>query len=126
MSSMNIRVGHVARHTPRSAGAQGREAAVVDVAQDLLLAHMHDQGLLDGLAMKGGTAIRKLYAGNDDIFSLDLDFSCVGPDANAEFFIAEVDGLAIGPFDYGVTQRRGNGRLCSGAPSSTARHSLAS
>ena len=38
MSGMNIRVGHVARHTPRGAGAQGREAAVVDIAQDLLLA----------------------------------------------------------------------------------------
>lgn len=32
---MNIRAGHIARHTPRGAGAQGREAAVVDVAQDL-------------------------------------------------------------------------------------------
>lgn len=29
--SMNIQIGHIARHTPRGAGAQGREAAVVDV-----------------------------------------------------------------------------------------------
>jgi hypothetical protein len=51
---MNIQPGHIARYTPRGAGAQGKEAAVVDVAQDLLLAHMQDEGLLDGLAIKGG------------------------------------------------------------------------
>ena len=59
MNSMNIQPGHIARHTPKGAGAQGREAAVIDVAQDLLLAHMHDMGVLDGLAIKGGTAILK-------------------------------------------------------------------
>ena len=37
MRGINIQPGHIARHTPRNAGAQGREAAVVDVAQDLLL-----------------------------------------------------------------------------------------
>ena len=34
---ISIQPGHIARHTPRNAGAQGREAAVVDIAQDLLL-----------------------------------------------------------------------------------------
>ena len=61
---INIQPGHIARHTPRNAGAQGREAAVIDIAQDLLLRHLHDEGILDGVAIKGGTAIRKLYAGN--------------------------------------------------------------
>lgn len=63
---ISIQPGHIARHTPRNAGAQGREAAVVDVAQDLLLRSLHDEGLLDGVAIKGGTAIRKLYAGNEE------------------------------------------------------------
>lgn len=57
---ISIQPGHIARHTPRNAGAQGREAAVVDIAQDLLLRCLHDEGLLDGVAIKGGTAIRKL------------------------------------------------------------------
>ena len=57
---LNIQPGHIARHTPRDAGAQGREAAVIDVAQDLLLQHMHEIGALDTLAIKGGAAIRKL------------------------------------------------------------------
>ena len=29
---ISIQPGHIARHTPRNAGAQGREAAVVDIA----------------------------------------------------------------------------------------------
>lgn len=62
---ISIQPGHIARHTPRNAGAQGREAAVVDIAQDLLLRHLHDEGALDNVAIKGGTAIRKLYAGNE-------------------------------------------------------------
>ena len=34
--SINITPGHIARHTPRFAGAQGKEAAIIDIAQDLL------------------------------------------------------------------------------------------
>lgn len=67
--------GHIARHTPRNAGAQGREAAVVDVAQDLLLRELQENGTLASVVIKGGTAIRKLYAGNEGRFSLDLDFT---------------------------------------------------
>lgn len=108
---INIQPGHVARHTPRNAGAQGREAAVVDIAQDLLLRRLHDEGLLDGVAIKGGTAIRKLYAGNEGRFSLDLDFAVaeVGQDRDeaALSFAAAVDGLRVGPFEYGVRERRG-------------------
>lgn len=77
MRGINIQPGHIARHTPRNAGAQGREAAVVDVAQDLLLQHLHEEGELDFVAIKGGTAIRKLYAGKEGRFSLDLDFSAL-------------------------------------------------
>ena len=51
MSGINIQPGHIARHTPRSAGAQGREAAVVDVAQDLLLQYLHRKGILDLVAV---------------------------------------------------------------------------
>ena len=72
---INIQPGHIARHTPRNAGAQGREAAIVDIAQDLLLRHLHDVGILDRVAIKGGTALRKLYSGNEGRFSLDLDFA---------------------------------------------------
>lgn len=111
MRGINIQPGHIARHTPRNAGAQGREAAVVDVAQDLLLQHLHEEGELDFVAIKGGMAIRKLYAGKEGRFSLDLDFSVsefgLDRDEVAAAFTGKVDGLSIGPFRYGVRERRG-------------------
>lgn len=111
MSDISLTRGHIARHTPRGAGAQGQDAAIVDIAQDLLLRDLHDRGVLDPLAFKGGTAIRKLYAGNAGRFSLDLDFSTVpiGEDADDALvgLIAAIDGLELGPFRYSVTERRG-------------------
>lgn len=108
---ISIQPGHIARHTPRNAGAQGREAAVVDIAQDLLLRHLHDEGILEDVAIKGGTAIRKLYAGNEGRFSLDLDFAVAevgrSRDDVALSFAAAVDGIKVGPFRYGVQERRG-------------------
>ncbi len=42
------------RHAPAKAKALGREAALVDIAQDLLLRHLHTRGLMEHLAFKGG------------------------------------------------------------------------
>ena len=58
---ISITRARLLRHAPTS--SQGLEAAAVDVAQDLLLRHLHEIGLLDELAFKGGTSLRKLYAG---------------------------------------------------------------
>jgi predicted nucleotidyltransferase component of viral defense system len=115
MSDISLTRGHIARHTPRGAGAQGQDAAIVDIAQDLLLRDLHARGVLDPLAFKGGTAIRKLYAGNAGRFSLDLDFSTVpigeDPDDALTGLIAAIDGLELGPFRYSVTERRGKWAL---------------
>lgn len=105
---VHLTLGHILRHAP--AGNQGREAALVDIAQDLLLRHFHDVGLLDSLVFKGGTALRKLYAGTAGRFSLDLDFSVrtLSDDQEVvtELLVAEVEGLTLGPFRYGTTERR--------------------
>jgi len=115
MNDIAITIGHIARHTPHGAGAQGRDAAIVDIAQDLLLRHLHGIGVLDALTFKGGTALRKLYAGNAGRFSLDLDFSSThigaDPDDALTDLIAAVDGLKVGPFTYGVIERRGKWTL---------------
>lgn len=115
MTGIALTVGHIARHTPRGAGAQGRDAAIVDIAQDLLLRHLHESSVLDALAFKGGTALRKLYAGDAGRFSLDLDFSSttigVDPDDAQIELIAAIEGVEIGPFRYGVTERRGKWAL---------------
>jgi predicted nucleotidyltransferase component of viral defense system len=107
----NIKIGHIARHTPKGAGVQGREAAIIDIAQDLLLVHLKKCGILDRIVFKGGTSLRKLYAGNSGRFSLDLDFSICDIYDNPEDILAElideIDGLQFPPFSYGVSERRG-------------------
>lgn len=102
--------GHLARHTPTGSGAPGREAAIIDIAQDFLLSYLEDCGKMEHVSIKGGTAIRKLYAGKEGRFSLDLDFSIDDPYADSEEkafeFVSEIDGLKLGPFSYSVSERR--------------------
>ncbi len=109
--SLKLTEGYIARHTPVGSGAPGREAAIIDIGQDLLLAYLAEAGLMSAVALKGGTAIRKLYAGKEGRFSLDLDFAIDDADAQLEDkafdFISEIDGLQIGPFSYSVSERRG-------------------
>ena len=108
--NISLTEGHIARHTPTGSGAPGREAAIIDIAQDLLLAYLEDNGMMDSVSLKGGTAIRKFYAGKEGRFSLDLDFSIDDKDYDAEDkafeFISEIDGLQIGPFTYSMSERR--------------------
>ena len=77
----------------------------------VLMRELQENGTLASVVIKGGTAIRKLYAGNEGRFSLDLDFAVaeVGQsrDEAALAFAAAVDGLSIGPFSYGIAERRG-------------------
>jgi hypothetical protein len=46
-----ITTGWLARHTPQGPG--GRQAALIDIAQDLLLARLCERGVFDHLAFKG-------------------------------------------------------------------------
>lgn len=108
---ITLTVGWLGRHTPPGSGVDGRRAAVIDIAQDLLLRELHQGGVLDALVFKGGTSLRKLYAGNQGRFSLDLDFSVSDPSSDPDtvvlHLIGEIDGLRIGPFTYAITERRG-------------------
>jgi predicted nucleotidyltransferase component of viral defense system len=103
---------------------------LVDIAQDLILRDLHQQGLLDDLAFKGGTALRKLYAGKQGRFSLDLDFSVVMPGADIEDTIEllamRVQGLQIGLFTFDITERRGKRYLKMTSPELGSGESLAS
>lgn len=127
--NITVTVGWIARHTPKGAGAGGREAAILDIAQDLLLRELHETGALDALVFKGGTALRKLYAGNQGRFSLDLDFSLAVPaDPEAVVFdlVSAIDGANIGPFAYGVSERRGKWSLTVASPFSDGDATLSS
>lgn len=87
--------GHVLRHAPAQS-PQGRDAAVIDIAQDLLLRHLAERDVLDLVAFKGGTALRKVYAGSAGRFSTDLDFSVAtlddDPASVIQLLIGEIDG----------------------------------
>ena len=106
----NITEGYLARHIPVGSGAPGREAAIIDIAQDFLLSYLEDIGKMEHVALKGGTAIRKLYAGREGRFSLDLDFSIDDSITDSSErtldFISEIDGLQLGPFSYSISERR--------------------
>ena len=107
---VSLTLGHVLRHAP-SKGGGGLEAAVVDIAQDLLLRDLDESGVIDHLAFQGGTALRKLYAGSAGRFSTDLDFSVrsAGEDMGAvvELLVEAIEGTECGPFRYGIRHRRG-------------------
>lgn len=101
--------GLIARHTPRGSG--GREAAVIDIAQDVLLTHLVGEGVFDLLVFKGGTALRKVYAGAAGRFSTDLDFSLAhmsdDRDAVTSLLVGTIDGYRTDDFGYRVTEQRG-------------------
>ena len=113
-----ITPGWLAHHTPQGPG--GRHAALIDVAQDLLLAHLHEQATFEHLVFKGGTALRKLYAGNAGRFSTDLDFSvrdpADDPAAVSDLLRGEIDGLEIDGFHYRVDDHRGRPQVAYDTP----------
>lgn len=63
------------------------------------------------VAFKGGTALRKLYAGARGRFPTDLDF-CVAnladdPEDVRRLIAGAIEGRRIGPFRYRLEDRRG-------------------
>ena len=92
--------GYVARHVPPGSRI-GIDAAVLDIAQDFLLAHLAERGVLGDLVIfKGGTALRKLFAGAQGRFSTDMDLASREPEADrhalAEIIAGEAE-VALGP-----------------------------
>jgi predicted nucleotidyltransferase component of viral defense system len=72
-----------------------------EIALTYVLRILSDHGLLECLAFKGGTAIRKLFLGSQGRFSLDLDFTALG-NTNAEDLILEIVGTLHGKTYYGL------------------------
>lgn len=126
--------GHLARHYQGSKG--GRDAALLDIAQDHALYRLHQLGLFDqGLVFKGGTALRKFRAGNSGRFSTDLDFAA--PDESLALAVLDVlDGTEIDGFTFALANIGDDGRradltvgtpfgaLRLGAKVELARHAL--
>lgn len=101
--------GYVARHVPPASGL-GIDVAILDIAQDFLLAHLAEAGVFEELVVfKGGTALRKFFAGPEGRFSTDLDLASVEVEADREAvagLIAEHANVALGPFRFEPNETR--------------------
>lgn len=78
------------------------DVAETEIVLAYLLCILSEDGLLDHLAFKGGTAIRKLYLGATGRFSLDMDFTAVG-DPDPETLILDLVALLHERTHYGLT-----------------------
>ncbi len=109
MSSTPITRNNVFRVFPGAARSKRvLEAAVLDIAFDVLLQEMHRQGLFEefNVVLKGGTALRKLRFGHKGRFSFDLDFDV---EPGCETIIADtIDGFVSTSFVFEVNDRRGH------------------
>jgi len=77
------------------------EIAEREIVLTYILRILCDGGLLDRLAFKGGTAIRKLYLGGTGRFSLDLDFSAMG-EGTPDALVLDLIGLLHEQTHYGL------------------------
>lgn len=104
-----ITEGHLVRHFQGRRG--GRGPAIIDIAQDHVLHLLATEGLFDlGISLKGGTALRKFWAGNAGRFSTDLDFAGVD-EASAELLVDVLDGARVDQFTFGVQEIDGTQRM---------------
>jgi predicted nucleotidyltransferase component of viral defense system len=79
----------------------------LDIAErEIILAYvlriLADAGLLDRVAFKGGTAIRKLHLGGIGRFSLDLDFTALR-DTEPDSLVLDLVGVLHEQTHYGLT-----------------------
>ena len=73
-----------------------------EIVLTYVLSILSDGHLLNQLAFKGGTAIRKLYLGGTGRFSLDLDFTAIG-DAAPDALVLDLIGILHEQTYHGLT-----------------------
>ena len=79
---------------------ESRDAALVDIAQDYVLNHFHQQGFFRrGLVLTGSAALRKYRAGIRSRFSPTLDFSATDGGL-AGWALAALSDVTLGGFHF--------------------------
>ncbi|MCL7454400.1 MAG: nucleotidyl transferase AbiEii/AbiGii toxin family protein [Anaerolineae bacterium] len=73
-----------------------------EIALTYVLCILSEQGLLNQMAFKGGTALRKIYLGASGRFSLDLDFTAI-TDAVPDAFVLDLVAALHERTHYGLT-----------------------
>jgi len=89
----------VQRYTTES-GLRDIMIAEKEVVLTFLLQLLSERGLLDRLAFKGGTCLRKMFVGNQGRFSTDLDFTGTEDHNHEDVILAMMDAFEQ-PF-YGI------------------------
>lgn len=88
----------------------GRDAALLDVAQDYAIKIISDKGLFGlGLTFKGGTALRKYRVGPKGRFSTDLDFAA-DDESIGELLIETLDGAELNDVQFRIEDAEGGRR----------------
>lgn len=84
-----------------SASGVDRSVAERDVVLTYILKMMKEDGIIEDLALKGGTCLRKIYLGRVGRFSEDLDFTLIGYDLSRleRRFSSFIEGAQV----YGLT-----------------------
>jgi uncharacterized protein len=117
--STKLQVGHVFRHLPRGSNAD-KGIALLDIAQDFLLAHLAEKAVFPHLVVfKGGTALRKLFAGAQGRFSTDIDLAIADPSmdrAEVAQMVAEAANVTLGPFTFSPVEERGRWQIGVSGP----------
>jgi predicted nucleotidyltransferase component of viral defense system len=99
----NLTRGYVQRHIPPGSGLS-LGIAVLDIAQDYLLAHLSATGILGDLVVfTGGTALRKLFAGSQGRFSTDIDLAMAETNATREELAEWIAGESRETTGFGRT-----------------------
>lgn len=110
----SLQVGWLHRHLPRSSDL-ALEVAVLDIAQDFLLTHLEEHGIFrEFVVFKGGTVLRKLFAGAGGRFSTDLDLALREMTEDREAvagLIADASNVTLGPFSFEPSNHSGRWRI---------------
>src|ERR1700758_5072190 len=64
-----------------------------EVVLTFLLQLLSDRGILDRLAFKGGTCLRKMFLGGQGRFSTDLDFTGIEEHDHEDVILAMMDAF---------------------------------
>lgn len=110
----SLQVGWLHRHLSHSSGL-AVEVAVLDIAQDFLLTHLERHDIFRELVIfKGGTALRKLFAGAGGRFSTDVAIALreMTEDRDAVAgFVADLSDVTLGPFSFKPSNHGGRWRI---------------
>jgi len=81
------------RRYSTQSGLRDMMIAEKEIVLTFLLQLLSERGILDRLAFKGGTCLRKMFIGNQGRFSTDLDFSGIEEHDHEDVILAMMEAF---------------------------------